>query len=150
AVVEDLNVLNVVRVEEMVAYISSQHPRKKPNVPKIDFGLTAINGLRVRDSILSVHLDLDRLSLGNHEDFPEKAPLFNKNVWDRPGKKKEFDPEKGLLKCSLVEEIEVIRGDKDLDIEDNIITIPDFGRVYVAELLVSGDTYELIMMRLEL
>ncbi len=149
AIVEDLNVLEVIRAEELVAYISTQHPGEEPNVPKIDFGLTAINGLRVGDSILRVHLDLERLTVGDRKRFPKKAPLFEKEVWDRAGKKKEFDPEKGFLQCSLVEEIEVIRGKKP-DIEGNIITIPDVGRVYLAELLVSGDTYELIMMRLEL
>jgi hypothetical protein len=48
-----------------------------------------------------------------------------------------------------VEEIEVIHG-KRPDIDGNIITIPDIGRVHLAELLVSGNSYELIMMRLEL
>jgi hypothetical protein len=112
AIVEDLNVLDVIRAEELVAYISTQHPGAEPNVPKIDFGLTAINGLRVGDSILRVHLDLERLTVGDRKRFPKKAPLYEKEVWERAGKKKEFDPEKGFLKCSLVEEIEVIRGKK--------------------------------------
>jgi hypothetical protein len=99
--------------------------------------------------MLRVHLDLDRLTIDKGKDFPKKAHLFDKNVWDRAGKKKEFDPDKGVLQCSLVQEIEVIRGKKP-DIEDNIITIPDIGRVHLAELLVSGNSYELIMMRLEL
>jgi hypothetical protein len=149
AIVEDLNVLDVIRVDELLAYISSTHPGEDPDVPKIDLSRTAINGLRVGDTMLRVHLDLDRLTIDKGKDFPKKPHLFDKNVWDRAGKKKEFDPDKGVLQCSLVEEIEVIRG-KRPDIEGNVITIPDIGRVHLAELLVSGNSYELIMMRLEL
>jgi hypothetical protein len=149
AVVEGLNVLGVIQVDELVAYISSKHPGEEPDVPIIDLSQTAINGLRIGDTMLRVHLDLDRLTIGNGKDFPEKPHLCDKKVWDRAHKKKDFDPDKGLLQCSLVEEIEVIHG-KRPDIDGNIITIPDIGRVHLAELLVSGNSYELIMMRLEL
>jgi hypothetical protein len=149
AIVEDLNVLNVIRVEELVAYISSEHPGEEPDVPKIDLGRSAINGLRVGNSILRVRLDTDFLTIGDGKRFPKKPHLFDKDIWERAGKKKQFDPAKGFLQCSLVQEIEVIRGD-ELDIKGNIITIPAIGRVHLAELLVSGNSYELIMMRLEL
>jgi hypothetical protein len=148
AVVEELNVLDRIRVDEMVAYISSRHPGEEPDVPIIDLGRTVINGLRVGDSMLRVHLDLDRLTIDKNKNFPKKPHLFDKSVWARAHKKK-FAPEKGVLQCSLVEEIEVIRG-KRPDIDGHIITIPDVGRMHLAELLVSGNSYELIMMRLEL
>jgi hypothetical protein len=149
AIVEDLNVLGVIRVDELVAYISSTHPGKEPDVPIIDLGRTAINGLRVGNTTLRVHLDLDRLTIDKGKDFPKKPHLFDKDVWARAGKKKDFDPDRGSLQCSLVEEIEVMGG-KRPDIDGNVITIPDIGRVHLAELIVSGNSYELIMMRLEL
>jgi hypothetical protein len=147
AVVEDLNVLDVVRADELFAYISSEHPGEDPDVPIVKFGKTAINGLRVGDSILRVHLDAALLELDNGKRFPKRPHLFEKALWKKANQK--FDPDKGVLKCSLVEEIEVIRGKKP-DIVGNIITIPEIGRVHLAELIVSGNSYELIMMRLEL
>ena len=112
AIVEDLNVLNVIRVDELVAYISSEHPGEEPDVPKIDLSRSAINGLRVGNSILRVRLDTDFLTIGDGKRFPKKPHLFDKDIWERAGKKKQFDPAKGFLQCSLVQEIEVIRGDE--------------------------------------
>ena len=85
---------------------------------------------------------------GNGKRFPKKPHLHDKALWKRVDQK--FDPDKGSLQCSLVEEIEVIRGKRpDID-QPNMVEIPDIGRVHLAELLVSGNSYELIMMRLEL
>jgi hypothetical protein len=148
AVVEDLNVLDVIRVDELVAYISSEHPGEDPDVPKIDFRRTAINGLRIGDSILRVHLDTELLNNGNGKRFPKRPHLFEKALWKKADKK--FDPDKGFLQCTLVEQIEVIRGKRPDIVGPNIIEIPNIGRMYLAELLVSGNSYELIMMRLEL
>jgi hypothetical protein len=148
AVVEELNVLNVIRVDELFAYISSEHPGEDPDVPIIKFGKTAIKGLRVGDSFLEVHLDTTLLDLGNGKRFPKKPHLFEKALWKKADKK--FDPDKGFLQCTLVQEIEVIRGKSPKIVRPNIIEIPEFGRIHLAELLVSGNSYELIMMRLEL
>ena len=65
AVVEDLNVLDMIRVDELFAYISSVHPGEEPDVPLINFGDTTINGLRVGDTLLKVRLDKSLLDLGN-------------------------------------------------------------------------------------
>ncbi|HMK23279.1 MAG TPA: hypothetical protein VK466_13165 [Terriglobales bacterium] len=148
AVVEDLNVLDVIRADELIAYISSQHPGEEPEVPIVKFGDTAINGLRVGDAILRVHLDTALLDLGNGKRFPKKPHLFEKALWKRADQK--FEPDKGFLQCSLVDKIEVIRGKSPRIVGTNIIEIPDIGRMHLAELLVSGNSYELIMMRLEL
>jgi hypothetical protein len=149
AVVEGLNVLDVVRVEELVAYISTEHPGEGPDVPRVDFGRTSITGLRLGDSIVKVHLDLSILNDGNGQRFPKKPHLQDKALWRWADQK--FRPEKGILICSLVKDIEVIRGKlPGKRIARNAIEIPNFGQVHLAELLVSGDSYELIMMRLEL
>jgi hypothetical protein len=149
ASVENLNVLDMIRVDELFAYISSEHPGEEPDVPIIKFGKTAINGLRVGDAILKVHLDIELLDLDNGKRFPKKPHLFEKALWKKADKK--FEPDKGFLQCSLVEEIEVVRGKlPGKRVGPNIIEIPDIGRMYLAELLVSGTSYQLIMMRLEL
>ena len=50
-----------------------------------------------------------------------------------------------------MEKIEIVRGRLAAKIVDtNIIEIPNIGRLHLAEFLVSGNSYELIMMRMEL
>jgi hypothetical protein len=149
AAVEGLNVLDTIRADELVAYISTEHPAEDPDVPRVDLSRTVISGLRIGEAILRVHLDLAFLSEGDGKRFPKRPYLFEKAVWKKAAKK--FDPDKGLLVCTLVEKIEVVRGKLAAKIVDtNIIEIPNIGRMHLAEFLVSGNSYELIMMRLEL
>jgi hypothetical protein len=147
--VEGVNVLDVVRADEVVAYIATEHPGEDPDVPRVDFGATRITGLRIGDSIVTIHLDLKLLNNGNGSHFPKKPHLYDKAIWKRVGQK--FDDEKRSLQCSLVEKIEVIRGKLPGKlVKPHVIEIPNFGRVHLAELLISGNSYELLMMRLEL
>ena len=149
AVVEGLEVLDTIRADELVAYISSEHPAQDPDVPRIDLSRTVINGLRIGEAILRVHLDLGILNDGDGKRFPKRPYLLEKSLWKRAEQK--FDPDKGALVCTLVEKIEVVRGKLAAKIVDtNIIEIPNIGRMHLAEFIVSGTSYELIMMRLEL
>jgi hypothetical protein len=149
ATVEGLNVLDTIRAEELVAYISTEHPAQDPDVPRVDLSRTAINGLRIGEAILRVHLDLGFLNNGNGKRFPKRPYLFEKSLWKKADKK--FDPDKGFLQCTLVEKIEVVRGKLAAKVVDtNIIEVPNIGRIHLAEFLISGNSYELIMLRLEL
>ena len=149
ATVEGLNVLDTIRADELVAYISTEHPAQDPDVPRVDLSRTAITGLRIGEAILRVHLDLGILNDGNGKRFPKRPYLLEKSLWKKADKK--FDPDKGFLQCTLVEKIEVVRGKLVAKIVDtNIIEIANIGRVHLAEFIVSGTSYELIMMRLEL
>jgi hypothetical protein len=149
ATVEGLNVLDTIRADELVGYISTEHPAQDPDVPRVDLSRTAINGLRVGEAILRVHLDLGILNDGDGKQFPKRPYLLEKSLWKRADKK--FEPDQGFLQCTLVEKIEVVRGKLAAKIVDtNILEVPNIGRVHLAEFLVSGNSYELIMMRLEL
>lgn len=149
AMVEDLNVLDRVRTEELVAYISTEHPGQEPDVPRVDFGKTRIVNLRVDDAVLKVHLNLKLLNNGNGDRFPEQAPVFDRGFWKKVGQ--EFDEKKGFLPCTLVDKIEVTQGKLPGKlVPPNIIEITDFGRVHLAELLIRCHSYQLIMMRFEL
>jgi hypothetical protein len=149
AVVKDLNVLGVIHADELIAYISSEHPGEEPDVPIVKFGITAINGLRIGDAILKVHLDTTLLDFSNGKRFPKRPHLYEKALWKRADKK--YDPDKGFLPCTLVRKIEVIHGKlAGKIVGTNIIEIPDIGRIHLAELLLSCNSYELIMMRMEL
>jgi hypothetical protein len=147
SVVEGLNVLNTVRAEQLVAYISSEHPGQEPNVPRISFGRTSITDLRIGDSVLKVQLDLDLLNNGNGKRFPDTHHVWDKNLWKRIGKRFE---ERGFLKCSLVKKIEVKGRLPGKQVAPNVFEIPDFGRLHVAELLVRHGSYQLVMLRFEL
>jgi len=148
SVVEGFNVLDTVRAEQLVAFISTEHPGKEPDVPRVDFSRTSITDLRIGDAVLKVQLDLDLLNNGNGKRFPDKPPVSDKNLWKRVGQRFE---DRGFLQCTLVKKIEVIRGKlPGKQVAPNIFEIPEFGRVHVAELLVSGDSYQLIMLRFEL
>src|SRR5579864_4950375 len=57
AAVEGLNVLDTIRADELVAYISTEHPAEDPDVPRVDLSRTVISGLRIGEAILRVHLD---------------------------------------------------------------------------------------------
>lgn len=149
AAVEGLNVLDTIRADELVGYISTEHPAQDPDVPRVDLSRTAINGLRIGEAILRVHLDLEILNNGDGKRFPKRPYLLEKSLWKKADKK--FDPDKGALVCTLVEKIEVVRGKLAAKIVDtNILEIANIGRIHLAEFIVSGTSYELIMMRLEL
>ena len=149
AAVEGLNVLDTIRADELVAYISTEHPGEEPDVPRVDLSRTSINGLRVGEAILRVHLNLNFLSDEDDKRFPKRSYLQEKWVWKRADRK--FDSDKTSLVTTLVEKIEVVRGKLGAKIADtNVLEIPNIGRVHLAELVLSGNSYELIMMRLEL
>ena len=149
AAVEGLNVLDTIRADELVAYISTQHPAEDLDVPKVDLSRTVISGLRIGEAILRVHLNLKFLSDGNGKGFPKRPYLLEKSLWKKADKK--YDPDKGILVCTLVEKIEIVRGKLPAKIVDtNIIEIPNIGRMHLAEFVVTGKSLQLIMMRLEL
>lgn len=149
SLVAGLNVLDRVRAGQLLAYISAEHPGEDPNVPRISFGKTNITNLQVDDSTLEVVLDLDLLNGANGKGFPKKPHVQDKALWNKVGQ--QYDEKNGVLLCSLVRKINVVKGKlRGKVIRPNIIEIPDFGRVHLAELLVSYHSFQLIMMRFEL
>lgn len=147
--VRGLNVLERVRADQLLAFIEAVHPGKPPDVPRIEFGGTSITNLRVDDSTLEVSLDLDLLNCGNGKGFPDKPHVQNKALWEKVAQK--YDEKNAHLVCTLVKKIRVIKGKfPGKVIRPNILEIPDFGRVHLAELLVSYHSFQLIMMRFEL
>lgn len=147
SVVEGLNVLNTVRAEQTVAYISSEHPGEDPHVPRISFGRTSITDLHIGNALLKVQLDLDLLNNGNGKGFPDTHHVHDKSLWKRIGQR--FD-ERGFLKCSLVKKIDVKGKLPGKQVAPNVFEIPDFGRVHLAELIVRHGSYQLVMLRFEL
>ena len=148
--VDQLIVLNRVRAGQLLAYISSEHPGKDPHVPRVDFGRTSITNLRVDDADIEVLLDLNLLNgkNGAGNGFPKKPHVQDKKLWDKVDQK--FNEKNGHLRCSLVKKVNIKGKFPGRLIRPNILEIPDFGRIHLAELIVSYHSYQLIMMRFEL
>lgn len=146
SVVKRLNVLDRVKVREAVAHIKAEHPYKG-DIPRISFGETRLSPLHIGDSIVEVILDKDLLG-GNGNGFPERAHLRDERLWERVGQ--QYDDKTGLLRCSLVKDIKVLKGDLPKRVGRNGFEIEGFGRFFFAELLVQYHSYQLIMMRFEL
>jgi hypothetical protein len=152
AEVEDLCVVERVQAEKVVAYISTTHSGKGLDVPSVDFSgtdiTTDITGLQVDDALLEVVLDLNLLKSANGGG-PPMRPVDDKALQQRPGAK--YNAGRGFLKCSLAKEIRVVRGKlKGEIIPPNVLKIIELGTIHVAELLLTGDSYELIMLRFAL
>ena len=148
ALVEDLDVLGVIHADQLFAYISTEHPGQEPDVPIVSLGNSAINGLRVGNASLTVTLNTKLLDIGDGKTPPTQPHLREKAIWERA--KKTFVPGKEFLQCSLVSNIEVDGTLPGRQVAPNIFELDNIGRMHLAELLVSGTSYELIMMRLEL
>ena len=148
AQVENLCVVGRVKAEKVVAYISTAHSGKDLDVPSVDFGATDIARLQVDDAVLNVVLDRDLLKSSNGGS-PPKRGVDDKALQQMPGAK--YHAGRGFLKCSLATGISVVSGNlKGEIIPPNVLKIPDLGTIHVAELLLTGDSYELIMLRFAL
>jgi hypothetical protein len=144
--VKHLNVLDRVKVKELVSHIRADHPYGG-DVPKVSFGETRLSPLHIDDSIVEVILDKDILA-GNGNGFPARPHVMDEELWARVGQ--QYDDKKGLLRCSLVKDIKLLKGDLPNRVGKNGFEIEGFGRFFFAELLVQYHSYQLIMMRFEL
>jgi hypothetical protein len=146
SVVKRLNVLDRVKVREAVGHIKAEHPWDG-GVPRVSFGETRFSHLLIGDSVVEVILDTEILGKENGTGFPEQAHLRQRNLWGKVGQ--QYDDKAGLLQCSLVKEFKAIRGPLPKIVEPNGFEIEDFGRLFLAELLVQYHSYQLIMMRFQ-
>lgn len=148
SVVKRLNVLDRVKVREAVGHIRAEHPLYG-GVPRVSFGETRFSHLQIGDSVVEVILDTDILGEENGSGFPEQAHLRQRNLWGKVGQ--QYDDKAGLLQCSLVKQFKAIKGGlpKIVGPNKNGFEIEDFGRVFLAELLVQYHSYQLIMMRFQ-
>jgi hypothetical protein len=144
SVVEDLNVLNIVTADRVTAQISSEHPANGGH-PRVLFLGTQIENLRIAGRPVEVILDDDIFGHGKHSQFPKYSVVRDKNFLKQV--RKEYDDKKGTLQCTLVKDI---KGNFPGTRRANMLDIPEFGRLYLAELLVHCNSYHLIMMRMEL
>jgi len=145
SVVEDLNVLHILKADRVVGQISAEHPRDGFD-PKVSFLGTQIENLRIGGQLVDVILDVDIFDHGKNGKFPKQPCVKDDGFLKKIGQR--YDDKRGFILCTLVKDIKgKFPGSFD---GKNVLDIPELGRVHLAELLVHRTSYQLIMMRLEL
>ena len=174
AVVEGLNVLNVVTADRIVAQMSTDHPLQGYD-PTVTFLGTEIDGLKIGGC--AVDLDLDLSICDQDKPYPKAPCIADKKFLAKAADlyRQMNDPAnlppwvtdrtipdwikqryvwnnaqvaaKGSVVCSIVKGTNGQFGGRPFG---NVCDVPNFGRVFLGELLVDCKSYRLTMIRLEL
>lgn len=175
AVVEGLNILDVITVDRVVAQIATEHP-PEGYIPTVTFVGTQFKKLCVSGYEVNPVLDLG-ICGQNAGQFPkrpvledgaflEKAQAQYKTMGDAgrlpdwvkdrsiPAWVRErytWDnaqrEERAAVLCSLVSRVEGQFPGRPFG---NVLEIPEIGRVFLGELLIDHNTFRIVGMRLEL
>lgn len=173
-VLEGLNIMEIVTAERIVAQISVEHPREGGRA-EISFAGTRFEHLRVggqevcpvlNPCLMGIHGKEDNtrapvmwptlLKTGQEqaanllqnvaEDEQKDAYewLLNRYGWMEPKRELQKD---GCVLCSLVDGVEGTVPGKSFG---HFVEIPDFGRIFLGELMVFPHSIQLTMVRAEL
>jgi hypothetical protein len=176
SVVEGLNVLDIVTADRVVAQISTEHPLVGYN-PTVTFLGTQFENLKVGGKPIEVILDLDICEQEKEDGYPSVPCIGDKRFLARvadqyrdvtnpesfpdwvedkavPGWLKgryQWDnsqvSKKGSVLCSVVKGMNGEFGGRPFG---HVLEVPEFGKVFLGELIVDCASYQLVMIRLEL
>jgi len=176
--VENFNVLDTFTADRIVAQISLDHP-PDGYIPKVSLIGTQFENVRIGGNRVEIILDLDICRHSNKGEYPDQRCMYDRQFlakageqytrindpksmpdwiedrtvpqwvqdrykWDNSDDKRS---EKGYVLCSIVKEI---RGKFPGKHYHNIVEIPEFGKIFLGELVVDYGSFQLIMARLEL
>jgi hypothetical protein len=170
ATVEGLNIVDMVTADRVVARLSSSHS-ESGDEPKIATTGSHFVNLRVAGHPIDVKIDSNisqaadtytgfRDRFKRDKEFqrslyenslwgklPQNAPqyLINEYGWQKPG---DLNESKGLIRCSLVQDLRFDTA--EITRFGYILDVPQFGRIYLAELLISRYARRLNMLRVEM
>lgn len=177
SVVEGVNIHDILTADRLVSQIATEHPREGYD-PKVTFIGTRFDNLRIGGYPLDVALDLGLCSPGG-DRYPAKScfedesflaavaeqyrrmadekclPAWQKDrqipnwvreryTWDNSNANRQ---QKGVVLCSLVKEVQ---GEFPGRVFGNVLDVPEFGKIFLGELLVDHNSFRLIAIRLEL
>jgi hypothetical protein len=151
--VEGLNILDVVTADKVVARLASRHPVNDGEPHIVLLGSHFVN-LRIAGCPTTVELDHDLfLKLDTFAAFRKELESntdFRRMALDpyRTGKAQETPPVHGVVLCSLVKEIKTAC--PGVEHRGHEIVVPEFGRIFVAEVIAEHSRRTLTMLRLEL
>lgn len=151
--IEGLNLWDVVTADRLVARIASRHPLKErePHITVLGshFDNLQIGGCRVNiefDHELFLRID----TFANVLKELKSNDAFKKMALDpyRTGEPQKPPDERGTVLCSLVKDMEVkCPGVKQ---KGHVFTVPEFGRIFVGEVIAEDSHRILTMLRFEL
>lgn len=151
--VERLNILDMVTADRVVARISSQHPTPH-HEPAIIFLGSKFENLRIAGCPVEVELDHELfLRLNTFEAFRKEFQSnaeFRKMAEDpyQTGRVQALPDARGVALCSLVKNMK--SSCPGVERRGHVFTVPQFGKIYVAEFLAEEGQRTLTMLRLEL
>ncbi len=139
--VENLNILHMLTAKKMVSRLASNAPSdaKKPSTI-IPVG-SQLTGLNVAGCDLTVELDLEPFC----KPDLDKVKAYEE-ARERPGVRKS----NGTVVTSLVKKITPTGSCSGLTIDGNQVDVPHFGRIHIAEFLLTPYSWRLVMLRVEL
>jgi hypothetical protein len=167
SVIEQLNVLEVVTADRVVAQASTEHP-EVGHVPNVTFLGTRFENLKIAGVPVSLKLKFPLTTLtppGPDVTYLDDAKFLREigcaqlfsgvqSQWEAYLKDRNKAKPTACAKGSLAYDLSFKdQSDLDLDsikIEGNVITVPEFGKIFLAELAVECDTFHLTMIRLDL
>jgi hypothetical protein len=170
ATVEGLNVHNIVTVDRVVARISSNHPAdgQEPTITPLG---SQFDNLRIAGCPVQVELDNHLFTrLGTFEAFKSeyeqnqqaRDAMQARFLWGQPKSDvpeflrerykwfagDAFPESKGIVLCSLVKDIKM--NCPEIQRFGNVLIVPHFGKIYLAEFLLKRYERSVTMLRLEM
>ena len=156
SVVEGLNILDVITADRVVSRVASSW--ESGAEPRSVILGSRFENLHIAGCKIDVELDHELgLKLETFEDarkeFASNAEFRKMSespsgAWQLP---KKIEPH-GVICCSLVKEIKPPKchGIKRMGHNGHVLVVPEFGKIYLAELLIYHGTKTLTMLRFEL
>jgi hypothetical protein len=169
SVVEGLNVLGMVTADQVIAKLIVEHPANgghaKASVAGSAFDNLVINGVKITPKLAKNALPPHKRgkypdwSITEDPNFIKRAVTQSQRAiaakgapaWIKPRlswvQSKGARRRKGYVQCSLVDKVQ---GAKPGSCFGHVIHVPDFGNIFLGELLTSHHVFRLTMMRLEM
>lgn len=169
SVVEGLNVLETVTADRVVATLAVEHPHDggHPRVSVVgsQFENLRVGGVEINPvlgkSLITPHEEgkFPQSAVIDDEEFVAKAVAQSEKLmkaegpldWlkDRYGwvQSKDIRKQKGHVLCSLVDEVQGAKPGHSLG---HVLHVPEFGNIFLSELVTDRHTFRLTMVRIEM
>jgi hypothetical protein len=173
-VIEGLNILEIVTAERIVAQISVEHPREG-NAAEVSFAGTHFEKLRIGGQEVCPVLNSRLMGTGTEADNDPSRIMWPALLQTGHGQAREIvrsvtesasrsgyewalqrygwmeqkreQPKDGCVLCSLVDGVEGTVPGKTIG---HFVEIPDFGRIFLGEIMAFPRSIQLTMVRAEL
>jgi hypothetical protein len=151
--IEGLNILDVVTADRVVARLASHHP---PDEAEAHITLLGSHFENLRIAGCPVTLDLDHELFLRMDTFKAVRKEFESNSEFRKmaedpihtGQSQKLPDAHGVLFCSLLKDVKTTC--PGVKRRGHVLEVPQFGKIFIAEVVAEHGTRTLTMLRLEL